>query len=517
MNEILGDPLEDDVLSGTLFSDSIVGYGGDDVIFGNNGDDTIDGGDGNDVLSGGIGDDTILGGEGKDVVELSAGDDVAIGGNGNDTYIVNGYAGDHVVITDTGGKADKLDFSGGITGATIDLTPGTLSYVDDRIVELTGVSEDSERPLELVLLQDLSGSFSDDIFTISGLKDDLVESLTGLTGSVELGLASFVDKPTSPFGSVGDYEYQTELALTSDFDAWKTAIDDLSIKSGNDGPESQLTGLMQVALREAEVGWSDGALKVVVLTTDAVPHMAGDNPVAPNDGDDVLDGPGNDGTGEDYPTIQQLKDALVAGGIIPIFAVTSSVIPDYEDIVDQLGFGSVVELSSDSSDIIGAIELGITTASETLIEKVCGTNYDDDILGNDADNTMRGKAGDDVINGGAGKDLIYGGDGEDLLKGGKGKDTLNGHKGSDDLKGGKGDDTFVFDVSLDTKKDTVQDYADGADSFEVLDVSVHSFADIGVRADGSDVILDLLGVDFARVADTSVADIDASDFTFGLA
>lgn len=518
MNEVLGEDLVDDVLAGSLFNDSIKGFGGNDVVFGNNGDDFIDGGDGKDVLSGGIGDDTILGGDGNDTIELSAGDDNAFGGTGSDIYVVNGYAGDYVVINDTGGNQDKLDFSGGITSAVIDLRPGSLSYVDDRIIELTGLSEQSDRPLELVLLQDLSGSFSDDLATITGLTDDLIASLSGLATDVQLGLASFIDKPTSPFGDSDDHEYQTQLALTSNFDAWKAAVEGLSLGSGNDFPEAQLTGLMQVALRAAEVGWSSDALKVVVLTTDAAPHMAGDNPDGvPNNGDDVTDGPGNDGTGEDYPTIAQVKDALISGGIIPIFAVTSGVMQDYQDIVDELGFGTVVQLSSDSSDIIDAIELGVTNAAETLIENVLGTKYDDEITGNRADNMIRGKGGDDMILGDKGKDELIGGHGNDTIKGQGGKDLLIGGNGKDVLVGGSKADTFQFNLTGDDKVDKIKDFENGIDSIEILDTVTHDFLDIGIRADGTSVIVDVLGVDVVKITDTSVGEIDASDFTFGLA
>jgi len=516
MKEIWGIDGEDDILAGTLFNDQIRGLGGDDILFGQSGDDTLDGGDGDDVLSGGLGDDLLLGGAGRDVFDLSAGDDVAFGGDGNDHFIVNGLAGDHVVITDTAGRADTLDFSGGITGAKINMTAGSLSYVDNRVIELTGLSDDGERPLEMVLLQDLSGSFSDDVATVRALADDLIATLSGLADSVRLGLASFIDKPTSPFGVVGDHEYQTELGLTSDFDAWKAALDAMIVGNGNDGPEAQMTGLMQVALRMAEVGWSSDALKVVVLTTDAVPHFAGDNPVAPNDGDAVTDGPGDDGTGEDYPTLDQVKDALLNAGIIPIFAVTSGVVSAYQDIVSQFGFGTVVTLSSDSSDIIDSIEGGISDATDTLIENAIGTDFRDLINGNDANNLILAKDGNDKVWGYNGNDELYGGRGKDNLLGGAGKDVLDGGRDKDSMTGGAGDDVFQFKVATMNKADIVTDFTDGEDKIAILDTSLHSFAEITATQNGDDVILDLSGTTFAVLRDVDVASIDASDFVFDL-
>ena len=530
----------DDVLAGTLRNDQLIGLGGDDVLLGHVGDDILEGGEGWDYLIGGIGDDLLLGGNKRDVFELTQGDDTAFGGNGNDHFVVNGFAGDHVVITDTSGNNDTIDFSGGITSARIDMNAGAISTVDDRTIELTGLSDDEgARALEMVLLEDLSGSFGDDISTVSGLADDLVTAISGLAADVELGLASFIDKPISPFGSTSDHEYQTELALTGDYDAWKAALDALVLGSGADGPESQLTGLMQTALRTAEVGWSSDALKVVVLATDAVPHMAGDFVGVPsNDGDDVTDGPGDDGTGEDYPTLQQVKDALLAGGVIPIFAVSdfgTSVTEAYQDIVDFFGFGTVVDLSSDSSDIIDAIEGGIAEATETLIENAIGTDQDDVIDGNNADNEIKGRDGDDVIRGHKGGDELIGHAGGDVLRGQKGWDSLDGgigfdrligNQGKDTLDGGLGRDTLIGGLHADTFQfkqaemnfaDTVVDFEDGVDQFSILSETSRSFSDIGVRQNGDDVILELDGVDFAEVRNTLATDIDASDFSFGLA
>ncbi|GGA22394.1 M10 family metallopeptidase C-terminal domain-containing protein [Neptunicoccus cionae] len=507
---------EDDGLVGGLFSDIIHGLEGNDLLAGLNGDDTLDAGSGDDVLIGGIGDDIMFGGDGNDRIVMTAGDDQVFGGSGDDKYFVNGFAGDWSIITDTSG-IDTLNFAGGITGADIDLSPGALSYVDDRVIEISGL-KDSDRPLELVLLQDLSGSFSNDLLTVNGLVDDLITSVSGLADDVRLGLTSFIDKPISPFGSSTDHEYKTELGLTADTNAWKTAVTGLSTGDGSDLPESQMTGLLQVALRTSEVGWSSSALKVVVLTTDAVPHFAGDNPNTPNNGDAVLDGPSGDGTSEDYPTIEMVKAALLDAGIIPVFAVTTDVTSDYQALVDAFGFGTVVPLSSDSSDIIAAFEDGISGAADSLIENAVGTAYNDDIIGNSADNMIKGKAGNDDIRGVGGDDYLKGNRGKDKLDGGKGDDMLEGGADKDKLNGGDGADTFVFDISHpDHSRDVVKDYEDGVDKIMVLDDTLLSFADIDVTQAGGKTILSHDGDAFALLKSTNSANIDATDFIFDIA
>ncbi|MES1197002.1 MAG: calcium-binding protein, partial [Pseudomonadota bacterium] len=72
--------------------------------------------------------------------------------------------------------------------------------------------------------------------------------------------------------------------------------------------------------------------------------------------------------------------------------------------VAQLGFGFVVTLSSDSSDIITAIETGLGSFSESSVENAIGTAFADTILGNALDNTLDGAAGADTMTGGAGND-----------------------------------------------------------------------------------------------------------------
>ena len=66
---------------------------------------------------------------------------------------------------------------------------------------------------------------------------------------------------------------------------------------------------------------------------------------------------------EDYPSIMQLRTALLAANIVPIFAVTADVRPFYESLVATFGFGSVVTLTSNSSNLVTAIIDGLETTT----------------------------------------------------------------------------------------------------------------------------------------------------------
>ncbi len=93
-------------------SQTFEGGAGDDVVFGERGNDILRGGPGNDQLFGGIGDDLLQGGPGDDRLAGGFGAD-SIDGEGDDDYV----RGDSTIdrIFDTGGGADTLSFSTGVT------------------------------------------------------------------------------------------------------------------------------------------------------------------------------------------------------------------------------------------------------------------------------------------------------------------------------------------------------------------------------------------------------------------
>ena len=450
MANIQGDS-GDNLLLGSILSDVIEGFEGDDVILASLGDDTIEAGDGDDIIAGGGGDDVVNAGAGNDVLFSIEGNDDLNGGLGDDVYLVYGVSGETVTITDPGGDNDIINFRSALSGALIDLRAGQDSMVDGRTVTTSGAGQVFQA-LDLVLAEDLSGSFSDDIATVRALGADLIAAAQAIQPDVEFGVTSFVDKPTSPFGSAasGDYEYLTNLSLTPSTTAFQNTLDGLTTKFGSDGPEAQLTALMQMGLREQEVGWRNGSFKVVVIATDATFHRAGDNPGTPNNGDTILDGPGNDGTGEDYPIVAQVRDALEGTGILPIFAVTSGVKSIYEGLATDLGFGVVVDLASDSSDIVTAIQTGISQINTTLLESAVGTAFDDTIIGNEQDNNIISAEGADSISAGEGEDSISGGIGDDTIMGGDGDDSILGQGDDDSIDAGAGNDFVTGGAGNDT-------------------------------------------------------------------
>jgi hypothetical protein len=229
-------------------------------------------------------------------------------------------------------------------------------------------------PLDVFLLQDLSNSFGDDIEILkgdpvsgrAGLAENLVTRLQSLRPDTTFGLGSFVDKPIRPFGDAadGDYVYRLEQPQSLDGKRFQQTVQGLTTRFGGDGPESQLEALLLLARQSGTTGFRSGARRVVVVSTDDSYHQAGDFLGAPpNNGDGVSSG-NPQGTREDYPSVQQVRNALIEADLLPIFAVTEDQLATYRDLVDDsdgdgFGFGSVVQLESDSSNLTNAITEGL--------------------------------------------------------------------------------------------------------------------------------------------------------------
>ena len=91
---------DDDVISGTVFGDTIYGLEGSDLLRGRDGADCLWGGEGSDVLDGDGGDDSLWGGNGRDRLVAGDGNDLLYGGLKGDVLI--GGLGDDFIAPGTG-------------------------------------------------------------------------------------------------------------------------------------------------------------------------------------------------------------------------------------------------------------------------------------------------------------------------------------------------------------------------------------------------------------------------------
>ncbi len=465
--------------------------------------------------------------------------------------------------TDTGTTTETSTVDETVTsdGAlSVDAISATLRAGSQLTVSVD--VEVSELPpiYDVYMLQDLSGSFWDDLPNVQAQFSGLYDTLTA-TSDVNFGVGAFIDKPVETFGGSGDYVYQTYLGVTGDKAAIQESLDSLRTLWGYDWKEAQLEGLVQVALRGDEIGFRDGAQKFVVLSTDAAYHQEGDYSWASdgaNDYDTVIED-------EDYPAVEAVGALLQAAGIIPVFAVTEYVVSYYQALVDTWGFGSVTVLSSDSSNLATAIEDGLKAATTDLTMTVVGDDYgyvssmtpefyDDvgagiytfdvtfeipedsvdyssdsmtlviegygeitmDIAITEVDAT--GDTGDDIISGDDGTNALFGLAGADTLDGRGGDDTIVGGEGDDTLTGGLGNDLFVFADG--DGNDTITDFEAGSAGGDLIDLrkmtAASSFNDVMAAAAqvGEDVFIDFGTGDSVTLLGVDVLSLEEGDFVF---
>lgn len=233
----------------------------------------------------------------------------------------------------------------------------------------------------------MSGSFGDDLFTWQNNTEAIVNALKTKISDLRVGLASFVDAPCSGFGYDGDYGYKLELPLTSNFTVFAEKVDNLTIYSGSDYPESQLEAMYQAITGEGVTcngtcenatinatipGWGDGRIHLLVVSTDAAFHRPTDT--------------GYDGTPYPYPA--NVTDVLEAANetgvsISFLFAgydydwdgnVTVNDIYQTEPATGEIAnatHGIVYTMSSNSSEIVEALEsLANATVGDATVELV---------------------------------------------------------------------------------------------------------------------------------------------------
>lgn len=118
-------------------------------------------------------------------------------------------------------------------------------------------------------------------------------------------------------------------------------------------------------------------------------------------------------------------------------------------------------------------------------------------------NILRGENTAEDLFGFAGHDRFLARKGDDRLYGGDGEDILHGGGGDDILSGGAGADRFRFDIQSDD--DTIVDFEGEIDLIEILGTGL-SFADVEIRQEGGDVLIDY-GGQTIRVLDTQASDL----------
>ncbi len=479
---VLGDNLEDLVLTANAANHNGTGNALDNMITGSDGNNRLDGMGGDDQMVGGKGDDTYIvdaadtvteiAGEGTDNVESSAtftlGDNVenlTLTGTGDIDGI--GNSGANTLKGNSGNNS--LDGNGGIDrmeGGAGDDTYFTDG--DDTLVEAANAGTDTVvTTLASYLLaanfENLTGSLSTGQQLTGNASDNII---AGASGNDMIDGGAGADQMN---GGDGDDIYVVDNAD----DAVSEGVDE-----GDDEVRSSATFVLGENIEELEL---TGSGSIDGTGNDL------DNQIKGNSGNNVLDGGGG-------------IDTLVGG------AGDDTYVTDGDDILTEDNNGGRDRIVSNVTMVL-AVDFEDLTLSGFEAVDGTGNDADNDIVGNDGDNVLSGEAGNDVLTAGNGTDTLDGGTGNDTyiidsndtvneladegidtiiigssyvladvlenltlsgtdaadatgnaadniitgnsatntLTGGDGNDTLSGGGGADILSGGAGNDLYVTD------------------------------------------------------------------------
>ena len=224
--------------------------------------------------------------------------------------------------------------------------------------------------MDLYYLMDLSKSMEDDKEKLSALGDLLAETMQNLTSNFRLGFGSFVDKVVMPYvstvpqklrepceGCAAPYGYKHHMSLNTKTSHFAREVKAAPVSGNLDAPEGGFDAILQAVVCKEEIGWRDKARKLLVFSTDAGFHYAGDGKlggiVTPNDGQCHMEGGlYTHSTLLDYPSVSQINKFVKQNSVNLIFAVTEDELHIYRQLSGAVEGSSAGQLSQDSSNVV---------------------------------------------------------------------------------------------------------------------------------------------------------------------
>lgn len=241
-------------------------------------------------------------------------------------------------------------------------------------------SQADDYPVDLYYLMDLSASMDKHKDELSELGFQLAEAMRRLTSNFHLGFGSFVDKVTLPMTDTqadrlitpcyvdygrkpcaSPYGYKNQMPLTENIALFKTQVKEAPLSGNLDRPEGGLDAMMQTIVCTEEIGWRQNARHLIVFSTDAGSHIAGDGRLAgiiePNDCLCHLDKRGfyTYSLLQDYPSLSQINAMARKHNVNVIFAVSNEVNATYHVISKCISGSSVGTMGNKSQNIVELI------------------------------------------------------------------------------------------------------------------------------------------------------------------
>ena len=146
-----------------------------------------------------------------------------------------------LLVPATAGVAFADDPPPSITPAEVEelILPGG-SYEVEKTVQTAAIPP----KIQVCLLEDETGSFSDDIGNLQAAAGAIFDDVDAATSMAEFAVAGFRDYDVDGYGSPGDWVYRL-LSPMSDLKAdWTAGVGGLTAGGGGDGPEAQYDAIV---------------------------------------------------------------------------------------------------------------------------------------------------------------------------------------------------------------------------------------------------------------------------------
>ncbi|MBN2014302.1 MAG: VWA domain-containing protein [Candidatus Altiarchaeota archaeon] len=181
-----------------------------------------------------------------------------------------------------GEGCENITYDGAVPeGSGASIVPDTLMAALDpgQSIEEQKTVTTEETPigkLDVLFLFDLTGSMSFQLSTAKSSSIEIMNNISALVNNSAFGVGSFMDYNgyydycgySGFYGSGIDYPWSLDQNITSNNSAVSSAINDLVLGNGDDGPESYTRALYESQF----VGWRPGSRKIVIIFEDNVPH-----------------------------------------------------------------------------------------------------------------------------------------------------------------------------------------------------------------------------------------------------
>ncbi|MDL1910302.1 hypothetical protein FBQ81_06350 [Chloroflexi bacterium CFX6] len=219
-------------------------------------------------------------------------------------------------------------------------------------------------PLDIVLLQDETGSMYDDIAQLQSLAPQTWDSINEVsTAGFRMSVVGFKDFARTPWGDGSDWVYRLLTDFVTDRNQFVASVNALTAYGGNDGPESQYAAANYLLASnhpcidsngngncldffDTPIGqqphFRSGARRIILLATDASFH-------------DPTNTPGYPGPSRDVVADKLLANRVIVIGLVP---GGEGYVPQVDDLATLTG-GSTQNTGSTGGDIANAIAIAL--------------------------------------------------------------------------------------------------------------------------------------------------------------